>query len=166
MMYSPSSMTARNPNLLGQPCSKNTRFSARHSPLTTLDESRQAPGWNSLAALAQKAQSAFKHVIQLHLGASGAVKYAEQVEFEPKWADSIPLIFGAWLEASINTTDKITRKKMIPVIETSINLLLPYLSTKHMLTMEPTAFRPEVMRESANATEFEANPANCTMVGA
>ena len=125
-----------------------------------------AEGLTSLAALAQKAQSAFKHVIQLHLGASGAVKYAEQVEFEPKWADSIPPIFGAWLEASMNTTDKITRKKMIPVIETSINLLLPYLSTKHMLTMEPTAFRPEVMRESANATEFEANPANCTLVGA
>jgi hypothetical protein len=38
----------------------------------------------SLAALAQKAQSAFKQVIQLHLGASGAVRYAEQVEFEPK----------------------------------------------------------------------------------
>jgi hypothetical protein len=49
---------------------------------------------------------------------------------------------------------------MIPIIEIIINLLLPYLSTKHMLTMEPTAFRPEVMRESVKATEFEANPAN------
>jgi hypothetical protein len=33
----------------------------------------------SLAALAQKAQSAFKQVIQQLLGASGAVRYAEQV---------------------------------------------------------------------------------------
>ena len=45
MMYSPRSMTARNPNLLGQPFSKNTRFSARQSPLIALVESRHAPGW-------------------------------------------------------------------------------------------------------------------------
>lgn len=45
---------------------------------------RKANELTSLAALEQKAQSAFKQVIQLHLGASVAVRYAEQEEFEPK----------------------------------------------------------------------------------
>jgi hypothetical protein len=49
---------------------------------------------------------------------------------------------------------------MMPNIEIIINFLLPYLSTKSILMMEPRALRPEVTRERAKATDFEANPAN------
>lgn len=78
----------------------------------------------------------------------------------PKWADSKLLIRGAWVEASKNRTDNTTRQLIIPNMEIIINFLLPNLSTQAILTMEPIAFRPDVIRERAKAVLFEANPAN------
>lgn len=49
---------------------------------------------------------------------------------------------------------------MIPTMETSMSLLLPYLSMKTILKIVPSAFRPDVIRESARPVELEAIPAN------
>lgn len=49
---------------------------------------------------------------------------------------------------------------MIPTKLIRSSFLLPALSTKKILTMEPKALRPEVMRDSAKAVLLEAKPAN------
>lgn len=109
---------------------------------------------------AQKPHSSFRQSIQSHDGAVVDFRYAAHVLLPPKWMVSILLTGGAREAAKKKTDDKVTRQMMIPIHEISISLLLPYLSTKNIAIMEPTAFRPEVTRESAIAVSLEANPAN------
>jgi len=60
----------------------------------------------------------------------------------------------------LNVTLNITSETQIPIKEISINFLLPNLSIKIMLNIVPTAFKPEVTKESASAVVLEAIPAN------
>lgn len=103
--------------------------------------------------------------MQFQFVGSEACKNLEHVAFLPKWRDSREVTGGACTEASWNRAARTMRQLMIPNIDMIMSLLLPYLSTKNMLTIDPMAFRPEVMRERARAVLFEAYPANCTIVG-
>lgn len=108
----------------------------------------------------QKPQSEDMHDIQFHDGGCDSCTNLGHVELRPKWSDSVLLMRGAFKDAAWNTADNATRHVMIPNIDMIINFRLPYRSTKAMLTIEPIAFRPDVMRERAIAVCFEANPAS------
>jgi hypothetical protein len=98
--------------------------------------------------------------MQFHLegGAFSAARgaYAEQVAFGANVLDSNASILGAWMAACENTVAKMIRHAMIPNIEMIMSFLLPYRSTNIMLTIEPKAFKPEVIRDKAIAVLLEA----------
>lgn len=67
---------------------------------------------------------------------------------------------GECVELSWNTMVRDIRVSIMPTKLMIISFFLPVLSTKNMLMIVPRAFKPEVIRESAKAVLFDANPAN------
>jgi len=69
---------------------------------------------------------------------------------------STSLTGGAWCAAPRNVPPSTASHTTMPTRLISIRRLRPALSTKNMLTIEPMAFRPEVMRDSAMAVLLDA----------
>lgn len=72
---------------------------------------------------------------------------------------------GAWCAAPRNVPPSTASHRTMPTRLMIIRRRRPALSTKNMLTMDPMALRPEVMRDSAMAVLFDAKPASWTIVG-